>query len=86
MQVVSDGHTRSKVGLMVKIGADKPRTCLLYVNLKTLYLLFLQQPSPTLGERRYKTAILLVLYACETCVSVTSKKGDKSKVSETKKC
>jgi hypothetical protein len=86
MEFVTDRHTHSKVGLMVKIGADKLRTCLLSVSLKTLYLLSFQEPPPTLEGRRYKTAILLVLYACETCVSVASKKGDKSKVSETKKC
>jgi hypothetical protein len=74
------------MGLMVKIGADKLRTCLLSFSYKTLYLLSFRQLPPTLKERRYKTAILLVLYACETSVSVTSKKGDKSKVSETKKC
>lgn len=86
MEFVTDRHIRPKMGLMVKIGADKLRTFVLHFSSRTLYLLcFRQLPTP-LKEIRYKTAILLVLYACETCLSVTNKKGDKSKVSETKKC
>lgn len=86
MEFVTDRHTQPKMGLMVKTGADKLRTFVLPFSSRTLLSSFLPTTAHTLKERRYKTTILLVLYACETCLSVTNKKGDKSTVSVTKNC
>jgi hypothetical protein len=52
MEFVTDRHTHPKMGLMVKIGADKLRTGLLPFSSKTLLSSFLPTTSHTLKEKK----------------------------------
>jgi hypothetical protein len=74
MEFVTDRHTHPKIGLMVKIGADKLRTFVLHVSSGTLYLLsFRQLPTPSKKEDIKQQFYLFCMHVELACLSQTRK-------------
>lgn len=74
MEFVTDRHTHPKMGLMVKIGADKLRTFVLPFSSRTLYLLSLRQLlTPSKKEDIKQQFYLFCMHVKLACLSQTRK-------------
>lgn len=72
MEFVTDRHTHPKIGLMVKILADKPRTFVLPFSSRTLYLVsFRQLPTPSKEEDIKQQFYLFCMHVKLACLSQT---------------